>query len=114
MFNWDIVGAAVSGLCVAYHGSLTRSGNDLAIHLILDREYPELSVAFSYPERYLRLQIKQDLDSLTVRIPERMNVLGPNPAELEYQVNDRAIILRRLKAGTRIAIRFEMRTADLI
>ncbi|MDD4140886.1 MAG: hypothetical protein PHX81_11735 [Eubacteriales bacterium] len=114
MFNWDIVGGAVSGLCAAYHGALTRSGNDLALHLLLDSEYPELSVAFSYPERYLRLQIKQDLDSLTVRIPERMNVLGPNPAELEYQVNDRAIILRRLKAGTRIAIRFEMRTADLI
>jgi hypothetical protein len=112
MFNWDIVGGAVSGLCAAYHGALTRSGSEIALNLLLDSEYPELAVAFSYPERRLRLQIKEDMDSLAVRIPERMNVLGLNPAGLIYTVSDGTLILRQLKAGTRIAIQWEMHTAD--
>ncbi len=49
MFNWDIVGGAVSGLCAAYRGALTRSGSDLALHLLLDSEYPELTSPFPTP-----------------------------------------------------------------
>lgn len=104
MYNWDIVGGAVSGLCEAYRAAVSAGSDGLHINLLLDSDYPDVTVRFSYPDRQLKLTVKRNLSALSVRIPDHCQALQVSPEHVNWSIQDDRLLFADVETGQSLTI----------
>lgn len=107
-FNWDVVGGAVSGLCVAYHSIVSYTEQGIDINLLFDYSDDIIAIAGPYSNHNMRVCLKKEQKHLSVRIPKSFHIISVTPATIKWSIIDDRIVFRDVNCMDPIILEFEM------
>ena len=115
-FNWDIVGGAVAGLCVAYKNIVTEHSGFLSINLLFDYTDDKIEIISPYDDgrhdRKMEIVVKKETNFVRIQLSDSFYIDRICVEGCEFLVDGTFLFLWNPRPRKSIKIDIPMKTVD--